>query len=278
MTHRDQGVLARAVGSGPPLYFYGVTPERPPAAVVGVVHGYGEYGSRYLRVMDVWAQRGIAGIAIDLRGHGRAGGRRGHVERFEEYLDDLRELERLTSEKKLPTFLFGHSLGGLIAVSSVLARPGPWRALALSAPLLGVALAVSPLKRFAGRLASRFWPTLALPNGVRSEDVTHDRELAALYDKDPLVFHIATPRWFTETEAAQGRAFARAPSLTLPLHVVMGSADPVSKVESARAFFDAAGARDKTWDLRPGLLHEVLNEPEWRPIAETIADFFLAKL
>lgn len=56
----------------------------------------------------------------------------------------------------------------------------------------------------------------------------------------------------------------------------MGTGDRVAKVEVARAFFDAAGSADKTWYAPEGLLHEVLNEPEWRPIADRIGAWILA--
>jgi alpha-beta hydrolase superfamily lysophospholipase len=56
----------------------------------------------------------------------------------------------------------------------------------------------------------------------------------------------------------------------------MGMADPVAKPESARAFYDAAGSADKTWDGREGWLHEVLNEPEWRSLADRISAWILA--
>jgi acylglycerol lipase len=278
MTTRDEGTLVRGTTRGPALYFYSAMPERKPVAVVGVLHGYGEYGARYAHVMGAWAERGIASVAIDLRGHGRAGGTRGFCERFGEFLDDTRELERLTAEKQVPAFLFGHSFGGLVAASSVLARAAPWRALLLSAPLFGVALDVPPVKRIAGKIASLLMPSFSMPNGIRSADVTHDTALARAYDQDPLVFHVATARWFTEMEAAQERAFARAASLVMPLYVVMGTEDRLSKYERAHAFFEAAGTRDKTWDARKGLFHEVLNEPEWPTIADTIADYILAKL
>jgi alpha-beta hydrolase superfamily lysophospholipase len=276
MTARDQGRLLRAATPGPALYSYSASPEGTPKAVVGVVHGYGEYGGRYERVMGAWATRGIASVAIDLRGHGRADGRRGYCERFEEFVDDVRELERLTAERHAPAFLFGHSLGGLIAVSSVLARPAPWRALALSAPFMGLAMRVPLVERIAGQIASRVWPTFSRPSGLRGAAVTHDKALAQVYDSDPLVFHTATARFFTESQAAQKRAFARAASIVMPIYAVMGTADRISKYDRARAFFDAAGARDKTWDAREGLFHEVLSEPEWRSIADTIADWVLS--
>jgi alpha-beta hydrolase superfamily lysophospholipase len=285
MTTRDQGPLARASTTGPSLYRYAVMPDRSPEAVVAVLHGYGEYGARYDHVMAAWAERGIASVAIDLRGHGRAGGRRGYCGRFAEYLDDVRELELLaaavTSDPagRVPLFLFGHSLGGLVATAAALAKPSPWRGLILSAPFFGIGpgIPVSPAKQVAGRIASRLLPWLAQPNGIRSADVTHDAAIARAYEKDPLVFHIATARWFTEARAAQARVLEQAGALAMPLHVVMGTGDRIAKLEKARAFFDRAGSSDKTWEEREGLFHEVLNEPEWPSIADRIADFVLSR-
>jgi alpha-beta hydrolase superfamily lysophospholipase len=288
MSIRDQGTLERGSTRGPNLYFYSAGPDAKagsesaasvvgkPTAIVGILHGYGEYGGRYAHVMGAWADRGIASVAIDLRGHGRAAGRRGFCGRFGEFLEDTRELERLAVEKRVPAFLFGHSFGGLVAASSALVRPTPWRALVLSAPFFGLAMDVPRGKLIAGKIASLLVPTLSLPNGIRSADVTHDVAIARAYDEDPLVFHIATARWFTEVQAAQRRALAQAAALAMPLYVVVGTDDRIAKVAMARAFFDTAGARDKTWDAREGLFHEVLNEPSWRTIADKIADFVLA--
>jgi alpha-beta hydrolase superfamily lysophospholipase len=275
MIARDEP-LARAHTAGPPLYKYSVFPEQKPAAVVGILHGYGEYAGRYAHVMRAWADRGIGSIAIDLRGHGRSGGQRGYCGRFAEYLDDVRELETLVAGQEGPSFLFGHSFGGLVAASSIIAKPGPWRALALSAPFFGFAIEVPPLKRIAGLVASRIMPRLSLPSGIGGDQVTHDKEKVRAYETDPLVLRIANARWFTETHAAQDQAVANARVVTLPLCVVVGTADPIAKGERARAFFDAAGATDKVWDARPGLLHEVLNEPEWPAIAAHFADFILS--
>ena len=162
-----------------------------------------------------------------------------------------------------------------MAASVAIARPSPWRALVLSGPFFGVSQEVPRLKLLAGRLASRLVPTFAQPTGIRGSDLTHDAVRAKAYEDDPLVFKNATARWFTEVSAAQDRAIARAPSLTMPLHLVIGAADPVVSVARARAFFDAAGSADKTWDARPGLKHEVLNETSWREIAESIAGWVL---
>lgn len=279
MTPRlDEGTLDRQRTAGPALYFNAAFPQAPPQAVVGVLHGYADYGARYSHVLGAWAERGIASVAIDMRGHGRAGGDRGFCERFTDYLDDVSELVHLIGERApgVPAFLFGHSFGGLVAASAVISQPGAWRALVLSAPYLGLAAHVPFVKAFAGRIASRVAPALGLPSGLQGAQLTHDSARALAYDADPLVFKTVKSRWFRETQKAQAMVLDGASSVTLPLYLVIGKADTLVKVESARQFFDGAASSDKTWDARDGLLHEVLNEPEWRSIADAIADFVLA--
>jgi alpha-beta hydrolase superfamily lysophospholipase len=271
----EEGSLTRKSTHGPTLHYYAVTPDGAPRAMVALLHGYADHGKRYEHVADVWAERGIATVAIDLRGHGKSEGKRGHCQAFDEYLADAGELSRLAQERGggTPAFLFGHSFGGLVAATAAIEHPAPWRGLILSAPYFGLAMDVPAVKVVAGKVASRLVPALSLPTGLRGADMTHDQERARAYDEDPLVFKNATSRWFTESSTAQERVVARAPALTMPLYLVMGGQDRVAKLSQARAFFDAAASRDKTWDERPALFHEVLNEPEWRAIATRIAEW-----
>ena len=173
-----------------------------------------------------------------------------------------------------------HHAGKYAALPGValaaIADPSPWRGLILSAPYFDVALPVPAAKVLAGKLASRVIPRFGLPSGLHGSDVTRDPVRARAYDEDPLVFKTVTARWYTESTEAQRRALAGASSVTLPLYVLMGTADPVAKLDVARAFFDAAGSADKTWDVAEGLKHEVLNEPEWRPIADRIGEWVVA--
>ncbi|MBX3186635.1 MAG: lysophospholipase [Labilithrix sp.] len=272
----DEGPVAR--DRGPALHFASAMPTGAPKAVLAMIHGYADHGARYAHVMGALAEHGIGAIVIDLRGHGRAGGARGYCNRFDEFLDDARELRRLVEArgKGAPAFLFGHSFGGLVASLSALDDPGPWRGLVLSAPFFGLALEVPRLKVLAGKIASRLVPKLGLPSGLAGADLTHDAARARAYDVDPLVFKKATARWFTEATSAQQRLFANASRLTMPLYETFGTADKVASMQAGKRFFDAAGSVDKTWDPREGLFHEVLNEPSWKEIVEAIARWVLA--
>ncbi|HEY2517293.1 MAG TPA: alpha/beta hydrolase [Polyangiaceae bacterium] len=276
----DEGAVTRRAVPGPALYFTASTPSTAPRACVGLVHGYADHAARYAHVMDFWASHGIASVAIDLRGHGRATGPRGFVSHFDEYLDDVAELARLLTDrtKGAPTFLMGHSMGGLVAALSAIEAPRNWRGLLLSAPYFGLAMDVPAPKKIAGRIASRIAPKFGLPTGLKGADLTHDPVRAREHDEDPLVFPNATARWYAESVKAQARVMARASALSLPLFEVFGTGDRIAKFETGRAFFQAAGSKDKTFDERPGLFHEVLNEPSWEDIAGAMEKWMLARV
>jgi alpha-beta hydrolase superfamily lysophospholipase len=285
----DEGAVTRSASRpGPSLYYASAMPTGGAKAVLAVIPGYADHGARYAHVMGALAEHGIGSVAIDLRGHGRAQGPRGFCYRFDEFLDDARELRRLVDAraKGAPKLLFGHSFGGLVASLSALddsgpgrsaaAESSPWRGLVLSAPFFGLGLEVPRIKVLAGRVASRLYPKLGLPSGLAGKDMTHDPAKAKDYDSDPLVFKNATARWFTEATDAQRRVLASASRLSMPLYMTMGTADKVASFSAAKRFFDAAGSADKTWDPREGLFHEVLNEPSWKDIVEDIARWVLA--
>ena len=275
---RDEGPITHRRKDGPDLYFVSAMPKHARAAV-GILHGYADHAARYTHVMDAWAERGIASIALDMRGHGRAQGTRGHCGRFDEFIDDASELARLLADRAtgIPTFLMGHSFGGLVAAHSVLDSARSWRGLLLSGPYFDLALEVPRAKLALGRIASRVVPKLGLPSGLLGKDLTHDPARARAYDEDPLVFPLARARWFRETQKAQARLFERTSEITIPLYMVFGANDPVAKLDAGKRWLDATRSADKTWDPREGLFHEVLNELSWRDIANTMADWMLAR-
>jgi alpha-beta hydrolase superfamily lysophospholipase len=261
----DFEMLERSQGRGLGLAWKLHAPPGVARVAVLLTHGYGEHSERYAEVVQQWTQRGLLVATYDLRGHGRSEGPRGHIEEFRDYVRDaqdlLQELERRPEWKRLGRpILFGHSLGGLIAVHVALAAQRRYRAVALSSPFLGLALAVPRVKKWLGRAASRWLPRLSQPAGLQGSDMTHDAEIAARYDADPLSLKHVTARWFTEVEQAQGDALALAPAFSLPLLVQAAGNDRVVSVEATRRFVEAARSTDKRLRVLDGQFHEILNE------------------
>ena len=78
----------------------------------------------------------------------------------------------------MPVVLYGHSMGSAIALSYALShRPQPDALILSSPPVTGHGLA--PWKEWAAKILGRLTPTLAIPNEIDSEQLTHDKEIAA---------------------------------------------------------------------------------------------------
>jgi alpha-beta hydrolase superfamily lysophospholipase len=229
-------------------------------ASVVIVHGYGEHIARYEQTAKDLAKAGFAVRGIDLRGHGESGGTRGFCVRFDEYLQDLQtEVARARSDG-LPIFLLGHSFGALVSAHYALRFPDQLAGAVLTSPYFKLALAVPKAKVIAGKIASRLFPKLALPSGLKGADVSRDPDVARAYDADPLNNKNATARWFTEATAAQEQLLDEAGKLQLPILVVAGQADKIADANQAQVVFDRIGSTDKTLRMLPGQFHEVLNE------------------
>ena len=251
---------------GAPAISYSL--HRPSGAVAGAVlltHGYAEHAGRYDEVVDALVARSLLVARYDLRGHGHSEGPRGHVDRFSEYIEDATAL--LGQLRKDAAFrdagapvLLGHSLGGLISFHLALSDPGSFRAVVLSSPFFGLALAVPAPKRLAGRVLSRILPKVGLPSGLRGADLTHDAVKARAYDEDPMLVPKATARWFTEAMKAQADAFERAPSMQLPIAIFAGAEDKVASTPAAEALFARIGSSNKRFEALAGQYHEIFNE------------------
>ena len=218
-------------------------------ATLVFVHGYAEHCRRYDHVFQWFGEQGFDVAALDLRGHGRSAGRRGHVQRFGEYREDLdalvgHVLKSGDADRKL--YLCGHSNGGLVVANYVLTQPEGIDGIVLSSPLMGFKLAIPAWKEVLAKGASLLVPTLALPSGIPPEHISHDPAAVAAYSSDPLVFQTATARYYTESVAAQRETHRGAGKLLLPVLLLLA----------------AVGSTDKELRWYDGLYHEIFNELE----------------
>ena len=92
-------------------------PNGAARAIVVICHGFNAHSGQYQSVGEQFAAVGLAVYAVDLRGRGRSDGERFYVEKFADYVSDVATLVALAKSREpgLPTFLLGHSAGGVIA-------------------------------------------------------------------------------------------------------------------------------------------------------------------
>lgn len=251
---------------------------------VVLIHGYADHSARFDHVVQDWNERGLTVARFDLTGHGESGGPRGHVTAFDDYLADVRDtLAALrkeqawsapSGENRRPV-LFGHSMGALIAMHTALLLGDDVAGSALTSPFLGTATKVPAFQVALGKIGSRVAPGLRQPSGLKGADMCHDPAVVARYDTDSLRFNHITVGWFVAIARAQEELIARAPALRVPVYCIAAGDDRVVSLEATRRLFERIGSAQKELDVRDGMFHEVLNEPEWRDESRKLAEHML---
>jgi acylglycerol lipase len=262
------------------IHYQAWLPEGNIKAVLLVVHGLGEHFGRYGNVIGHFVPLGYAVYGFDLPGHGKSGGAREAVGRFEDFTETLTMYCGMVKgwQSGKPVFLLGHSLGGLIAAFYLLDRQNDFRGAVLSAPLIKVPDTISPATIALGKILSAIAPNTGLipldPTGV-----SRDPAVVKAYIEDPLVFHAKTPaRTAAEMLKAMIRVSAEAERITLPFIALQGSADKLVDPGNPKLIFEKAGSKDKTLRIYEGLYHEVFNEPERDRVLNDVETWLAARI
>lgn len=228
-----------------------------------LIHGLGEHSGRYSNFFNRFSNQ-FNVFAIDLRGHGRSGGKRGHILSFSEYLSDIKYfieyVRNLSNNKKI--YLVGHSMGGLISVRYAECFPTDINGLIISSPLLRMRVHVPIIKEIIGRAVSSVIPGLSMQNGLDPAFLSHDVSVVEAYKNDPLVHTLVSARWFTEVTRAMEQSFQDANKISMPCLLLHAGDDRLTDPEGTRSLFPLISSKNKELKVYEGLFHEIFNELE----------------
>lgn len=236
-----------------------------PRAVVALMHGYGEHSTRYHHVAAALNRAGFTVWAIDLRGHGKSAGIRGHANDYDDFVRDYDTLlSHIKKATGLPLFCLGHSNGGLIVLRhALLYSDDRIKGYVVTSPFCGFKVVVPKAKATLGNVMSNIWPSLSIPTGLDAAVLSHRPEVVETYKHDPLVLSKATARWFTETKRAQADLKARARTIQKPFLFLVAGSDELADPRIAEEVFHQIGSTDREFEVFPELFHEILNEDSW---------------
>lgn len=244
------------------LYYQSWSPAGSPQAIAVLVHGLGSHSGLFGPIVERLTAENYRVYAFDLRGHGRSPGQRAYINGWSEYRNDLRLFLEMVSlrEGDRPCFLFGHSLGGAIALEYALRFPQTIQGLILSAPALSVQ-GISPFKIKVGKLLSLVWSWFSLETGIRDrQPSTRDAAVNAAYAQDSLRHTRGTARLSTEFQQVNARTWRESAQLRVPLLLLQGEVDAVAPVAIARQFFEQLPIQNKTLRVYSGGYHEIFND------------------
>jgi len=236
-----------------------------PRAVIGLAHGLGEHSGRYAALAGELVGAGFSVAAADCPGHGEAPGRRGDLRSWTWLRDRVvPALFTLTrglphQPESLPHILFGHSMGGLLALDYALRHPDNLIGVAVSAPALRSE--TPPLwKRALAQVARVVAPSIGFDTGIGSAGLSRDPEVVRTRDADALVHDMISPRLYYGLAASRERVLREAGRLAVPALVMQGTGDLIIDPAGTAAFCAAAPARLTTRAVYEGAYHEIFND------------------
>lgn len=227
-------------------------------------HGVSEHGGRYEHVMREMSKRGWASVVADHRGHGRSSANvlalSPDMQLLADDLNTARE-QLLARTGSGPCVLWGHSMGGLIALLHLAKSQSQYQATVLSAAATLIPKYVPrALVKFANSIAKRVPSLPSVPAGG-AEHLTRCPEMMQRTREDPLMYK-GGMRAGTGAGILRGILQVKelAPRVRIPALLTHGDQDKVMPVEASRELYRMLGSMDKTLRVYEGWVHELHNE------------------
>ena len=254
-------------------------PDSEPIAQVLLLHGYAEHAQRYKPLIAALCDASVRVVAPDHIGHGQSEGIRGYIPKIELAIADASKVlnSLLVSEPPLPTFVFGHSMGGAIAILVAAASQDLIRGLLLSGPALHIANTPKFLQLLSPIPAAILPKVPFLP--LKASDVSRDPDASQRYKDDPLNY-VGKVRFGMGWQLIRvGKmALQSASTLTVPLWVGHGERDGLAGLKGSFVLMDSVKSTDKTLTVVPDARHEILNEPEGPKLVSEIVDWIVKRV
>jgi alpha-beta hydrolase superfamily lysophospholipase len=233
-----------------------------PKASLIIVHGLAEYADRYREIAAVLKDRGVSSFVYDQIGHGDRQGVRTHVHRFEDFVRELNVVARAVRahEPARPLFLWGHSMGSIVAALAAIQSDSPVAGVITSSNSLEVfRQGTNPLNPFF-RLASAVAPRIRVPLGLDATKISADQGVQRAYAADPRIPNTASLRLIVEFAKACLYCREVARKAFTPWLIIHGEADRIAPPKGSKTLFDLLASTDKKLVVYPSLRHEVHNE------------------
>lgn len=254
------------------LNIYTPALNKPKVIIMGI-HGFGEFGERYKKVAEYFTKQGAAFYIHDQRGHGLTPGKRGVIDSYDYFLEDIDTILKKIYEEheNIPIVLYGHSMGGNIAIRYLMSRnndriaasiiSSPWLRLYKETPLFLVRI----MEKVLGPGFS-----IKAKIGYLSHDRDHLREVnsAGLYHN-----YISTTMARGVMES--GLFILNNPDLlTTPTLLMSAELDNVVDLKAIDTFASCC-SNNIEYIKWPEMFHELHNEKERQQVLERAWDFIL---
>lgn len=251
-----------------------------PKAIILLIHGLGEHSSRYQHVADFFTHHGIAILTCDRAGHGKSGGKRGHIAKYEQVFDDIVKLHSEASRRfpKVPVILYGHSMGGGIVIDYLLNKKhSGLRAVVATSPLLEPAFKPPAALLFIGKIMRFIYPSFTQNNQLDVQQISKDKLVVAAYTQDPLNHSKITSETALGMLQSGANSLQNVGKIDRPLLLIHGDKDGMTS-HNATEQFAAKASGDISLKIWPNGFHELHNDPDKLEVLDYIYQWILQKI
>jgi len=254
-------------------------PQTEERAIIFLLHGFSEHSGRYAKWAERFAENNISVYAIDYRGHGKAGGIRGHTPGYKHLLGDIDTLIQQANSNKTPKFLYGQSLGGNLSLNYALERKPQLNGIISTSPWLKLVYEPKTIMILFTRILRKISPSLTSKAGLDINLLSHDPKVAEEYAKDKLNHQFITPNLFFAVRKAGRKVIENAGEIKLPVLLMHGTADLITSIKASEKFAEHlknAGG-DITFVSWENYYHEIHNEINNEKVFQRIMNWITEK-
>lgn len=275
--------------NGPHLFIEHIIPKKKLSKKITHIvfqHGAIEYHRRHRELFEYIAQDLKADYVIsslDLVGHGKSGGDRGHVSSFNVFTRDwVNFLEHCRGQfydgREVETIVISHSLGGLVVLNTIFDEkrvlPVTISKTIFCNPCLKPKLEIPD--KLVGLLGSSLFSSIEkirLPLIYSGQDLTHDSEKVIEFSNDPLISKAITINFGLEVLKACEFMSGQSYFYPYPALFLISGDDRVVDNEKTKVFLSGMEKDLVEKKIYPGMLHDLLNETCRTAVFEEIMNY-----
>lgn len=257
---------------GAELFYRSWCPDKPGDKALLLFHRGHEHSGRWQETVDSLNLEDVAIFAWDARGHGRSPGERGGANSLHDVIKDVDCFARHVSKKHGIPFenmiVLAHSLAAVTVSAWIHDYAPPIRGMILATPAFHVKLyvpfTIPTLRIFRPQFVKSY---------VKSKMLTHDREQAARYDSDPLIFRQIAVNVLLDLHDTAKRLVADAGAIRTPTLMIGAGKDWVVGLNAQQKFFDQLSSAEKRFEIFPEAYHAIFHETNRRDVVDLVREF-----
>ncbi|RIO62274.1 alpha/beta hydrolase [Staphylococcus haemolyticus] len=249
--------------------------EHDAKGVVVIVHNILEHTGRYAYVITMLRRNGYHVIMGDLPGQGQTSrANKGQLEHFDIYHETLIEWVRIANEYKIPTFVMGVGLGGLILLNVLEKTELPIEGMLLLSPLLEFKRNNKTRKNMLISNVGKGSKDARFKLGIETKDLTRNDEVIEETKQDGLMLRKVTYKWYNivlETMKDTVQHFKDIQSM--PTLLMYGTEDKLLELHSFNELKNNLNSNEFYFKVWEGFYHEIHNEPERDQVMRYVLTF-----